>query len=262
MKIKEIEGIRDDLHLLLDEYEFLWLSCAKKEGFNSIKIQFLWLNKFYNDKIEDLSNNIKWEDPNINSELIYLDSKELHNIHTTFYRKIINIEEHIESAFLQVIGGTLAKTYVNDNFLGYTITRSSLNYVILENNIQIFDIKEFLKPGDNKIIIENTDFIGGVAPINVYGEVELTTNNSIIITTDKSWVATRELDKNWSNVKSFGRPPKATGGLCYPDFENSIHSKDTTSIAALNLIVSRKSKRQFWLLKLIFYLFYRFDILE
>ncbi|MFW9942018.1 MAG: hypothetical protein ACFFFT_13325, partial [Candidatus Thorarchaeota archaeon] len=179
-----------------------------------------------------------------------------------FYRKIINIEGNIENAFLQVIGGTFAKIYVNDNYVGHTITRSSLNYVILENNIQIFNIKEFLKPGDNKITIENTDFIGGVAPINVYGEVELSNSNSIQITTDKTWVATRELDKNWSNVKSFGRPPKATGGLCYPDFENSIHSKDTTSIAAFNFIVSRKSKKQFWLLKLIFYLFYRFDILE
>ena len=262
MKIKEIEGIRDDLHSLLDEYEFLWLSCAKKEGFDSIKIQFLWLNKFYNDKIEQLNNNIKWEDPNINSELIYLDSNQLHKIHTTFYRKIIIIEGKIEKAFLQVIGGTFAKTYVNDNYVGYTITRSSLNYVILQNNIQIFDIKEFLKPGDNKITIENTDFIGGVGPINIYGEIELATKDSIKITTDKSWLATREFDKNWSNVKSFGSPPKATGSLCYPDFENSIHSKDTTSVASLNTIMSRKSKRQFWLLKLVFYLFYRFDILE
>ncbi|MFW9941253.1 MAG: family 20 glycosylhydrolase, partial [Candidatus Thorarchaeota archaeon] len=108
IKINEIKKIRDDLHSLLDEYNSLWLSCAKKEGFDSIKIQFLWLNKFYNDKIEQLSNNIKWEDPNINSELIYLDSKELHKVNTTFYRKIINIEGNIENAFLQVIGGTFA----------------------------------------------------------------------------------------------------------------------------------------------------------
>jgi hypothetical protein len=261
-KIKEIEGLKKDLHSLLDEYKFLWSSCAKNEGFDSIKIHYLWLNKFYNDKIEQLSNNIRWENPNIHSELIYLDAKELHKVHTTFYQKVINIEGKIETAFLQVIGGTFAKIYVNDTYLGYTITRNSLNYVIIEGNIQIFNIKEYLTQGDNKITIENTDFIGGVAPINIYGEIELATNELIYITTDKTWFATREFNKNWSSVKSFGRPPKATGSLCYPDFENSMHSKETDSVASLNSIVSRKSKRQFRLLKLIFYLFYRFDILE
>ena len=262
MKIKEIEGVKDDLHSLLDEYKFLWLSCAKNEGFDSIRIHYIWLNKFYNDKIEQLSKNIKWENPNINSELIYLDAKDLHKVHTTFYRKVISIEGNIEKAFLQVIGGTFTKTYVNDSFIGHTITRSSLNYVMLENNIQIFDIKEFLRPGDNKITIENTDFIGGVGPINIYGEIRLTTNESISISTDKTWLGTRELDKNWSSVKSFGKPPKATGSLCYPDFENLIHSKETDSMASLNSIVSRLSKRFFRLSKLTFYLFYRFDILE
>ncbi|MFX0080665.1 MAG: family 20 glycosylhydrolase [Candidatus Hodarchaeota archaeon] len=262
IKIKEIESLKDDLYSLLDEYEFLWLNCSKIEGFNSIKIHYQWLNKFYNDKIEQLSNNIGWENPNIKSELIYLDAKELHRVHTTFYRKVINIEGKIEKAFLQVIGGTFAKIYINDTYIGYTITRNSLNYVIIEGNIQIFNIKEYLRQGANKIIIENTDFIGGVAPINIYGEIELTTNESICITTDKTWLATREFDKNWSSVKSFGRPPKATGGLTYPDFENLMHSKETDSVTSLNSIVSRKSKRQFRLLKLIFYLFYRFDILE
>lgn len=262
MKIKEIEGVKDDLHSLLDEYKFLWLRCAKNEGFDSIKIHYLWLTKFFNDKIEQLRNNIRWENPNINSELIYLNAKDLHRVHTTFYRKVINIEGKIEKAFLQVIGGTFTKTYVNDIYIGYTITRNSLNYVILEKNIQIFDITEFLRPGDNKITIENTDFIGGVGPINIYGEIELATKELILITTDKTWLATREFDKNWSSVKSFGRPPKATGGLCYPDFENTLHSKETDSVASLNSIVSRLSKRIFRLLKLTYYLFYRFDILE
>ena len=261
-KIKEIVGLKNDLILLLEEYEYLWLKSARKEGFESIKNRYQWLIRFYNDKIEQLENDISWENPNIPSELIYLDSKTLHEVHTTFYKKVINIDGKIEWAYLQVIAGTFAKVFVNDSHIGHTITRHSLNFVILENNIQVFDIKEYLKQGDNVIMIENVDFIGGIGPINVYGEIELLTKEIIRIKTNKTWLATREFNKNWKKVKSFGRPPKAIGGLYYPDFLNSLHSKEDDALAFLNTIASRKSKKFFRFLKLMFKLFYRFDILE
>ncbi len=261
-KIKEIEDLKDELTTLLNEHETLWLKCAKKEGFNSIKTRYLWLITFYNDKIEQLKKNIKWENPNIDSELIYLNIEDLHKVHTTFYRKVINIEGKIEKAYLQVIAGTFAKVYINESYIGYTITRHSLNYRILENNIQIFDITEYLKQGDNLISIENVDFIGGVGPINIYGEIELAPRKTIKITTDKTWLGTREFDKEWISVKSFGRSPKITGGLCYPDFENSLHSKENDKFQIFNTVISRKSKRIFRLIKIVFRLFRRIDILE
>ncbi|MHA2392492.1 MAG: family 20 glycosylhydrolase [Promethearchaeota archaeon] len=261
-KIDEIEGMKNDINDILDEYKTLWIDCARIEGFNSIKTRYLWLIKFYDDKIEQLKKNVKWVDPNIPSELIYLDTKDLHKTHTTFYKKEFEIEGNIDSAFIQVIGGTFAKVYINDEYVGYVITRQSLNYVILENNLQIFDIKEFLRQGDNVIVVENADFIGGFGPINVYGEIELENQELVKILTDKSWSATREFNKDWSRVKTFGRPPKVTGNLCYPDFKNLLHSRETDSVASLNSIASRISKRFFWLLKVVFYLFHYYDILE
>ncbi len=261
-KIKEIQELRDELTQLLDEYEHLWLKCARKEGFESIKKRYLWLIKFYNDKIEQLERNVRWENPNIPSELIYLDSKGLHQVHTTFYKKVIKIDGKIDKAYLQVIAGTFAKIFVNDSEVGHTITRHSLNFVILENNIEIFDIKEYLKQGDNLIMIENVDYIGGFCPINVYGEINLITEEQIKIKTDKTWTATRELNKDWKEVKSFGRPPKATGGLSYPDFKNSLYSKEDDGVAFINTIASRRAKKKFRRLKLVYKLFNRFDIFE
>lgn len=261
-KIDEIEDLKNDIYNILGEYEILWLKCAREEGFNSIKTRYQWLIKFYNNKIEQLKKNIKWVNPNIPSELIYLDTKCLHRAHTTNYKKEFKIEGKIESAFIQVIGGTFAKVYINNQFVGYTITRHSLNYVILENNIQIFDIKKFLTTGVNVIIVENTDFIGGIGPINLYGEIELSTGEIVRISTNKLWLAKRKFDADWRSVKSFGRPPKATGNLCYPDFKILMPSRLTDSVASLNSIASRISKKLFWLIKLVFYLFYYYDILE
>jgi hypothetical protein len=240
----------------------LWLDCAKKEGLESIKKLYLWLYKFYDDKIEQIENGIKWRNPNIESELIYLNSEDLHEPHTTFYRKLININGEIETAYLQVVAGTFAKTYINDLYISHTITRHSLNYTALENNIQIFNIKEFLRQGNNVIHVENIDYIGGICPINLYGEINMKKNEMLKIITDKTWLATKDLEKEWDNVKSFGSPPKFTGGLCFPDFKNSLHSKEDDTFVIFNTIVSRFSKKFFGLIKLAFRLFQRYDIFE
>ena len=80
-KINEIRDLLSDLTLLLEEYEILWLESAKKEGFKLIKRLYLWLIKFYKEKIEQLQNNINWKNPNIPSELIYLDNESLQTVH-------------------------------------------------------------------------------------------------------------------------------------------------------------------------------------
>ena len=261
-KINNLKELKEELVLLLNEYENLWLKCAKNDGFNSIKIQYLWLINFYNVKIEQIENNVKWKNPNIESELIFLNSKDLHRVHTTFYRKIIRIEGDIEKASLQVIAGTFAKLHINEKYIGYIITRHSLNYVILENNIKIFNILDYLKQGDNILTIENTDFIGGLGPISIFGEIKLSNGKDILITTDKTWEATREFNGKWEKVESLGKPPRITGALCYPDFSNSLHSKEDDSFTIFNTLASKVSKKFFRLLKFAFYLFHRLNILE
>lgn len=209
--IDEIENLMKELKVLLDEYEILWLECSKGEGFKSVKQKYLWLLKFYNEKLDELRNNKQWRDPNIPSELIYLDSNSIHKVHTSFYRKIILIDKEIEQAYLQVIAGCFAKVFLNDKYIGYVISRRTLNYVGIENNIQIFNIGEVIQKGENVILIENIDYIGGVGPINIYGNIILKSGEIIQIKTDKTWLGSRTIQNNWDIVKSFGSPPKATG---------------------------------------------------
>jgi hypothetical protein len=260
--IKEIESLMKDLTSLLKEYDFLWKNVAKKEGFDLIKTKYLWLLEFYTNKIEEIKNDNDWQDPNIPSETIYLDAKNKHQISTTYYKKIINISEEIETAYLQVIGGIFAKVSVNNNHVGHVITRHSLNYVILENNIKIFDIKKHLKMGENIFTIENTDYSGGVGMINIYGEITLTSREKIQIKSDKTWLAVRNREEQWKKVRSFGSPPKMIGGLCYPDFENNRHSLESDMMTTFNALIGRFPKKLYWFLKLIMKLFNRYNIIE
>jgi hypothetical protein len=259
---EEIHNLKEELIKLLEEYEYLWLNCSKKEGLNSIKQKYFWLLRFYDDKLDEIKSRSKWEDPNIPSELIYLDSKRIHTIYSTFYKKLIKVNDDVDQAYLQVIGGSFAKIYINNEYIGHVITRRTLNFVGVNNNIQIYNIKEFIHKGENVIKIENIDYIGGIGPINVYGIIKLESGELIQIKTDKTWLGSITNEDDWNNVKSFGKPPKATGGLNYPDFESNIPSKADDTMPFLNTLISKISKKYFWFVKLMVKLFHRYDILE
>ncbi|MFX1240487.1 MAG: family 20 glycosylhydrolase [Promethearchaeota archaeon] len=260
--IKEIKDLKEDLIDLLEEHEILWLKSSKKEGFKSIKQKYLWLMQFYDDKLNKLKTNSQWEDPNIPSELIYFNSNYIHDVHTTYYKKHIHIDEEISQAYLQVIAGCFAKVYINNEYIGHVITRRTLNFVGIENNIQIFDIKDYLIKGENVILIENFDYIGGIGPINVFGIIKFESNELIYIKTDTTWLGSKTNKNDWKNVKSFGKPPKATGGLNWPNFEKNLPSNSDENFPFLNTLISKIPKRYFWFIRLIVKLFYRYDIIE
>ncbi|MFX1526986.1 MAG: family 20 glycosylhydrolase [Promethearchaeota archaeon] len=261
-RIEEINDLITNLNKILEEYQTLWLECAKEDGFHAIKQRYLWLLRFYRDKVFEIKNNDTWINPNIPSESIYYDSKQIHNVHKTCYKRVIEVEDIVSEAYIQVIVGTFANIYINNQFLGYAITRHSLNFVTLENNIQIFDIKSFLQRGENIIMVENTDYIGGLGLINIYGEIKTVSGDLIILKSDKSWLGRRNLEDSWRNVKSLGKPPKITGGLNYPSFQEGLHSKENDFVATFNYWVSRTPKKLFWLLKIFIKLIYRYDIIE
>jgi len=260
--IKTVVNLKEELNDLLEDYGTLWLNCAKKEGLEAVKQKYTWLLKFYDNKIEQLKSNEEWQETNIPSELIYLDGKYLHNCYTTYYKKVININETIADAHLQVIAGTFAKIYINNQYIGYVLTRHSLDVIALENNIQIFNIKKYLQEGENLIYIENIDYIGGIGPINIYGEIRLKSGKLIDIKTDKTWLGSRDENGDWTYVKSLGKPPIATGGLSYPDFKRNLPSRSYDSMPFLNTLLSRVSKKYFWMIKVVVKLLNRYDILE
>jgi len=260
--IEEINNLIQDLTSILDEYESIWMKTAKKDGFEEIRIKYLWLIEFYSEKIEEINSKKEWINPNIPSETIYLDSKNKHQVDTVFFKKTFEIQEEIKSAYVQVIGWNFAKLSINNKPLGHVITRQSLNYVVLKNNIQIFDLKDYIRKGENVILIETMEYDGGIGSVNIYGEIKLKSDRVIQIYTGKSWLGTREFNRQWKKVKSFGSPPKVTGGLCYPNFEDKRHSLQSDMMTSFNALIGRIPKKLYFLLKFVIKLFNRYDILE
>ncbi|MFO8019513.1 MAG: family 20 glycosylhydrolase [Promethearchaeia archaeon] len=271
-KIKEIRRLKADLLDLTQNYEDLWKLCARKQGLDPILRKFFRLSRFYQQKIIALRKKDPWKKPYIPSETIYLNARKIDRIHTTYYCKVINIPHDVKSAYIQVMGGIFAEIYVNKEKIGHVITRNTLNYVILEHNLKLFSIKENLSGGSNIILIKNTDFIGGVAPINLYGEIIFNNGKREIIKTDLTWKATRNLQSlenltslslnSWNRVHSFGKPPKATGGLTYPHFEKKIRSHHSDLMPLLNSVIASLPRFLFPFLKLGVKIVNFFDIIE
>ena len=261
--IDEIETLKDELNDLLKEYELLWNRSAKKYGFNPIQQKYGWLLKFYDRMVSIIENREAWQNPNIPSHTIYLDAKMRHSIYTTYYKKEILIDKNdIKSAYIQVMAGSFAKVKINNSYVGYVITRNSLNYVMNLNNLQIFNIEQYLQNGKNTFLIENSDFEGGICPINIYGEITFDSGEQIFIMSDKTWEGTRNLASDWRKVKSLGQPPRFIGGLSYPDFQNEVVSSKSSYIAQFNYLVGRLPRSFYRLLKIAFKLFHRYDLIE
>ncbi|TFF87803.1 MAG: hypothetical protein EU549_04110 [Promethearchaeota archaeon] len=260
--LKEIEKLRKWLHDLVEQHQSLWIECAKKFGFKPIEQKYLWLDTFYTDMVSKIENKEPWENPNIPSETIYLDAKHRHSVYNTYYKKEISIREGIKSAYIQVMAGNFAVIRVNNAYAGNVITKNSLNYVTNLYNLKIINIKPLLNIGKNTLVIENSDFEGGICPVNVYGEIVLDSGEKQEIISNRSWKANRTKGAEWKKVKSLGRPPRFIGGLSYPDFTNGIVSSKSSYIAQFNFLVGRIPKLFYWLLKISFKLFHRYGLIE
>jgi len=287
---KELAELKEDIVKLFKEYADLWLKSAKPDCFTTLKNNYHWLARFYEEKIEQINKGLEWQNPNIPSEWIYLKPEKIMSFNSffiksirkkerleekkgrsypTYFKKIIEIQEEIKSAFLQVIAGCFSEVYVNGEYIGHVISRQTLNYNVLENNIQTFNIKKFLKIGKNVIGAKNIDYIQGIGPINVYGEIKLVSGEELQIYSDLSWIAIREYLEKWNTTteivvpwklcNSFGSPPKASGGLYFPDFENGLHSKEGEHLMLLDY---GSSLLPMWFLKLNVKILNYYDIIE
>lgn len=260
--LDEIGSIRNQLSNILHEHELLWNHCAKENGFDPIKRKYLWLDQYYSKMLLRIKNNEPWENPNVPSHTIYLDAKKKHTIYTNYYTTEIIIEDNIKSAYLQVMAGSYAKIKINNRFVGSVITRNSLNYIMNLKNLKIFNISPFLQTGKNILLVENSDFEGGICPINVYGVINLDSDEKHYILSDKSWQGKSTLNSENRKVKSLGQPPRFIGGLYFPDLENGIISSRSDYIAQFNYLVGRISKIFYPLLKFAFKLMHRYDLIE
>ena len=230
--ISDIEYIKDKFEYLKDRYEELWLRAAKRPCLDFNLKFFDFIISCYEQKIIQLKNGVLYEDPYIPSEWIWVKESTCPKL-PRYFRKSFQVNSTVEKVILQGIACNHMKIYINSKFVGEVFSRFSLSILPIYNRVKVFDITEYVNPGENIIAIEAYNYDGYKGAINVFLQILYIDDTIQEIFSEKNWICNKNLDlnngswkllgyddKEWKPVKSYGRPPQLNGDIFKPDLLN------------------------------------------
>jgi len=230
--LSNIEHIKDKFALLKSKYEKLWLRAAKRPCLDFNLKLFDFVIGGYEKKIFQLKSGVLYEDPYIPAEWIWVKENICPKL-PRYFRKSFHINSAVKKVMLQGIACNHMKIYINSKLVGEVFSRFSLSILPIYNRVKVFDITEYVNPGDNIIGIEAYNYDGYKGAINIFLQVLYGDNRIQEIYSDKNWKCSKNLDlindswkilgyddKEWKPVKSYGRPPKLNGDIFKPNLLN------------------------------------------
>ncbi|MBP7497094.1 MAG: family 20 glycosylhydrolase [Bacteroidales bacterium] len=183
---------------LRSEYPLIWLKYYKNDNLNYIIDKFNRLIDYWTEIYQDIENK-SLAPPLLKSKWIYLKDKEINGISAAEFRKEIELDTIPESAFLQFIGDTHSKLFINRQFVERIVACRTLSISVEYKRIKLIDIKPYLVKGKNTIEIYTENYKKDQnAGFNLIASIK-TKNKNIELLSDESWLGRKTKDKKWSN---------------------------------------------------------------
>ena len=227
---KNLKQFKLKIQDLLIEYERLWKLCAKEPNLQYPLTKFKNLYNFVEEKEKQIENNITFINPLLPSAYIWTNEHISHP-KSRYFRKEINIEGKILEAKIQVIIDNFGSVSINEEYVGSVSSRHSLSILPLKNSIRVFDIKPYLKEGNNIIEIEANHYLESKGSLNVYMEyIEEKSDKSLQnheIISDSTWVYSFNkslTERKWKRVKVLGYSPKINSYIYKPSLTDGERS--------------------------------------
>jgi hypothetical protein len=235
--VLHLKSFRDRAFILRNQYEKLWLQCAKSPGLDRPLNRFDALIQACDEKILQIDQNVFFQDPLLPSAYIWAKNRHYSPL-TRYFRKSFRVSGQILDAKIQVIAGNVATLFVNGQYLGHISSRNSLSYLPLTHSVEIFDVTSVITEGLNVIGVEANNYLHSRGSLNVYLLYQVQKDDGTVITvpimSDGSWgyhlgpfengdwchpsiFEEKELQKEWKKVSIRGYPPKINGWLFTPD---------------------------------------------
>ncbi|NHI90858.1 MAG: hypothetical protein EAX96_00060 [Candidatus Lokiarchaeota archaeon] len=234
--ISDITFLKNYINNLKIEYEYLWRKCAKPNGLVHILQRFNAQILFYQQKLEQIKNEIKWEDPYLDSEFI-THPKKPKNGEPIYLRKKFTINKPIKACYIQGMSNMLMHLYINNEKLGEIISKMSLSVEPIVKRIQYFDITDSIKQEENVISAKCYNYFNEYPSGNIFLEITYKDGEKAIVKSDISWKSNNKEesdwklvsfdDTSWSNAKSLGKPPVISGHVTKPYFDKDMKSQES-----------------------------------
>jgi hexosaminidase len=222
-----------ELHRLKNEFSSLWLETNRSANLQLLMMRYDRQIRYWEETIRTLEQKGVIKDPLIESQWIYhpdahpggRDSTLL-QVSTAYFTTKIELEQVASSARLQLIGDTHVRLWVNGHLVGEVYARRSPSLTVENERVKMWDIRSFLRPGENILALEATNYDRyGSAGVNVYAELE---HNSgmIRVMSDSTWHVSVKPPTDWKTSLEPGEGWVRASSMQYPylvvrpDFEN------------------------------------------
>ncbi|HEX2869017.1 MAG TPA: glycoside hydrolase family 20 zincin-like fold domain-containing protein [Ignavibacteriales bacterium] len=216
--LKSLNDLIDEnvstLKKLESEYNSLWLKYNKKDNLNMIDDKFNRLVSYFEETKRDLAKGTL-RPPQIPSEWIYCRTDDTTFAKSARFTKTFSLSEKPSSAFLQFLGDTYAKLFINGQLVDQVYTKRAGSLLVDYKRIKFLDVTKYLKEGDNSISVEAENFQPkGFAGFNLMAEIK-TGQGTTEILSDQSWKA-----------ESFEKGAQALGSAVKRDYPFIVTAPD------------------------------------
>ncbi len=235
--IEKVKALKDNLGSLRADYEKLWLRCAKPNGLELLLENFDAHSSFYQQKIQEIEDGIIWQNPFLKSEFITSPIK-VEIGEPVFLRKAFTLKKKVKRCYIQGMCDMLMHLYLNGEKLGEIVSKLSLSVEPIKQRIQVFDVTDKIKSGENVIAAECYNYLIPKPTGNIYIEIEYENGEKEIILSNSEWKASHSSEANWmqlkfddsewSAAKSYGSPPKISGYITKPYLHMGIRSRESS----------------------------------
>ncbi len=147
--LSNIDENISELKKLEKEYSDIWLQYYKKDNLNMIQDKFERLISYFEEtKAQVKENPVKLASPLISSSWIYVakdDTGKKNLADKAEFKRVINLNQKPEHAYLQLMGDTYARLFINGEYVDEVFARRSLSLLVDYKRIKFLDVSKFLK---------------------------------------------------------------------------------------------------------------------
>jgi len=157
--IKMIDGNLSSLKQIKNKYDKLWRQYYVKANLDLINDKFVRLEDYFNEIKDSLkTGNDTLYSPLIKSKWIYYRVSRHKLAAKAEFKKSLNLKEIPDEAYIQLIGNTYARLYINGKYVDEVYARRTLSLTVEHKRIKLLDIKKFLKKGKNTFLVKVENF--------------------------------------------------------------------------------------------------------
>ena len=166
---KKINEDLSSLKQIKKRYDNLWRKYYVNANLNLINDKFDRLEDYFEEIKDSLkTGNDTLYSPLIKSEWIYLKTSRRKFASSAEFKKSIRFKEIPEEAYIQLIGDTFAKLYINGKFVDEVYARRTLSLTVEHQRIKFLNVKKYLRKGRNNFLVKVKNYnTKGAAGVNI-----------------------------------------------------------------------------------------------